>query len=47
MWKLGRVVEVFKGDDGLVRKVRLFTGVVGGRAHYLERPIHKLVVLLD
>lgn len=46
-WKLGRVAEVFEGNDGLVRKVKLFTGVVGGRAQYLDRPIHKLVVLVD
>jgi hypothetical protein len=47
MWKLGRVVETFESQDGLVRKVRLFTGVVAGGPQYVERPVHKLVVLLD
>ena len=47
MWKLGRVVECSKGSDGLIRKVRLFTGVISGRQQFVERPIHRLVVLLE
>ena len=54
-WRLGRVTEVTASKDGLVRKVRLLIGDASlddnGRrvrpATYLERPIHKLVLLLE
>lgn len=54
-WTLGRVVNVHEGDDGLVRKVTLQVGdrKLGNRGERLhkpsiiERPIQKLVVLLD
>ena len=40
-WPMARVVETFPGDDGLVRKVKIFTN-----GTYYERPIHKLVLLM-
>ncbi|XP_045167568.2 uncharacterized protein LOC123530855 [Mercenaria mercenaria] len=54
-WKIGRVQEVFKDSDGLVRKVRLALGTAcldktGKRNNpivYMERPIHKLVLLKE
>ena len=39
-WKLGRVVETLPGDDGLVRRARVFTG-----NRELLRPISRLCVL--
>ena len=46
-WKLARVTHVTRGEDGLVRKVKLFLGVRDdASASELERPIHKLVLLL-
>ena len=53
-WKVGRVVETFPGEDGLVRKVRLLMGtsLLDKRGKplqqrsYLDRPVHRLVVLL-
>jgi hypothetical protein len=55
LWKLGRVVEVFPGSDGNVRKVKVLIGDCslannGKRVslpQYLERPIHKLVLVLE
>lgn len=52
-WNLGRVVEANKDPDGLVRKVRILVGTSsldnnGKRLEsqsYLERPIHKLVLV--
>jgi hypothetical protein len=40
-WAIGRVVDVFPGQDGVVRvaKVRTFHG-------YLVRPVAKLVVIV-
>ena len=54
-WSLCRVVEVMTGDDGLVRKARVAIGQPNldskGRRRtsiaYLERPIHKLVLLKE
>ena len=40
-WSKGRVVEVFPGEDGLVRHVDVKTGP----KTVLKRPIHKLVVI--
>ncbi|CAM1316337.1 Uncharacterised protein r2_g2573 [Pycnogonum litorale] len=53
-WKLARVVETYPGNDGLVRKVKLVIGdrmlddkgKRRSRTVYVERPIHKLVLLL-
>ncbi|XP_077971383.1 uncharacterized protein LOC144425718 [Styela clava] len=53
-WKLGKVVEVFPSGDGLVRKVRLqlatslltTNGKRVGVTAYLDRPVHKLVLLI-
>lgn len=36
-WKIGRIEEVFPGQDGLVRVVDV---QIGGRV--MRRPIHKL-----
>ena len=44
-WPAGRVVEVFKDDiDGLVRSVKVRKGE---DKTILQRPIHKLVVILE
>lgn len=43
-WPLARVTKVFPSEDGLVRKVSLFMGP--GNPN-VERPIHKLVLLLE
>lgn len=43
-WKLGRVLETVVDDDGLVRKVKLR---VNNSSGYLERPIHKLVMICE
>ncbi len=53
-WRLGRIVETTTDDDGLVRKVKVLMGdphlsANGKRVSkqsVLERPIHKLVLLL-
>ena len=51
-WKLGRITEVFPGADNLVRKVKLVLGDPrqGDKRRKLttlERPIHKLILLLE
>lgn len=53
-WKLARVIEAYPSSDGIVRKVKLLvsdTTFVKGkpqtRSVYLERPIHKVVTLLE
>ena len=51
---LGRVVQVYPSEDGLVRKVKLLMadgdlddcGKRQSPPSYLDRPIHKLVLLL-
>ena len=53
-WPLGRVVQVYPSEDGLVRKVKLLMadgdlddcGKRKSPPSYLDRPIHKLVLLL-
>lgn len=54
-WRLARVQDVFPSKDCLVRKVKLAIASssldkqgrrIGG-THYLERPIHKLVLILE
>ena len=55
MWKLARVEDVFRSEDGLVRKMKLATATPSldkrGRridaVHYLERPVHKLVLIQE
>ena len=44
-WLSAVVVETFPSEDGHVRKVKVRTG--NGTQNYLERPIHKLVVLVE
>ena len=54
-WRLGRIIEAFQDKDGLVRKVKLLVGSSsltskGKRTEskvYLDRPIHKLVLLCE
>lgn len=54
-WKLAKVLEVWKDDDGLVRKAKIQIGeqklAKGGerlsKPSVVERPIQKLVVLLE
>ncbi|KAM7380993.1 hypothetical protein PAMP_004254 [Pampus punctatissimus] len=53
-WKLGKVVEVQPSTDGVVRKLKLLvsdTTLEKGKLHtrvtHLERPIHKVVTLIE
>ena len=54
-WTMARVVETFKDADNLVRRVKLLVGTSNftkegkrcGKPIVLERPIHKLTVLLE
>ncbi|XP_071486763.1 uncharacterized protein [Diadema antillarum] len=54
-WPLGRIVEVYESKDDLVRKVKLAVGDTKldnkgkrkGPVTYLDRPIHKLVLLVS
>ncbi len=43
MWPMGRIQDVFPGDDGLVRKVNV---KVSGSVVSLSRPVTKVVLLL-
>ena len=44
-WPLVRVTEVLPSKDGRIRKVQILL-VQDGKRKLLERPIHKLVLLL-
>ena len=44
-WPLARVTEVLPSKDGRIRKVQILL-VQDGKRNLLERPIHKLVLLL-
>jgi hypothetical protein len=50
-WRLGRVTVANVQDDGLVRSVKLTVGDRTldnlGRQNGMERPIHKLVLLIE
>lgn len=54
-WRLGQVIGVTEGSDGLVRHVKLLVGDrnLTGKGHYtfkasiIERPVQKLVLLLE
>jgi hypothetical protein len=54
-WKLGKVVEIMVDLDGLVRKVKVLVadptilkkGQWTNKSTILERPVHKLVLLLE
>ena len=54
-WSMGRVFEVSKGNDGLVRRVKLHVGSrnIDNKGRHkdelsvLERPIQKLILLLE
>jgi hypothetical protein len=53
-WKMGKVTETLLGDDGFVRRVKVLVATPALDAKgkplqqrtYLERPVHKLVVIL-
>lgn len=45
-WPLGRVVKTYPSKDGRVRKVQLLV-TKGDRRRLLDRPVHKLVLLLE
>ena len=42
LWQLAKVLKVFKGSDGLCRRAEIKTG----SGQLLERPVHKLIVLV-
>ena len=54
-WKMGRVVEVFTSDDGLVRSVKIqlaskeldHKGTRMAEPTILKRPVHKLIMLIE
>ena len=57
-WKLGRVVDTYPDSDGLVRKVSIVSiqlgdlalsskGIPVSKPKFLERPVHKLVMLVE
>lgn len=48
-WQLGRVIETVQDSDGLVRRVKLQLGkcINDSKPTVIERPVHKLVVLLE
>ena len=54
-WKLARITAVYPGSDDRVRKVRLLVsdstfnanGKSTTKTVFLERPVHKLVTLLE
>lgn len=48
-WKIGRIEEVHRGEDGLVRKAKVRLGRKGvpmEKPTFLERPVQKLVKLM-
>ena len=53
--RLGRVVDTYTEDDGLVRKVKLALadanlntkGKRTAACSFLDRPVHKLILLLE
>ena len=53
-WPVGKIVQVYPSEDGLVRNIKLLMadgnldehGKRQGPPSYLNRPIHKLVLLL-
>ena len=55
LWQLARVTETYASEDGLVRKVKIAMAVSDldnkgrrkGELSYLERPVHKLVLLQE
>ena len=47
---MAKIIATNKGNDGLVRSVRLMLGAsnkVDSVAWYLERPVKKLVILVE
>jgi hypothetical protein len=41
-WPLGKVVEVYRSDDDLVRIIVSY----GGKLSHFDRPVHKLVLIV-
>jgi len=48
-WPLAIITEAQPDADGLVRKVKISVGTkdLGGHTRLLERPVQKLVLLLE
>ncbi|KAG7494033.1 hypothetical protein JOB18_021650 [Solea senegalensis] len=54
-WKLAKIIDVYPGKDGKVRKVKMLVSAANldekgkriSKPVHLERPIHKTVVLLE
>ena len=49
-WPMAKIIATNKGNDGFVRSVRLMLGAsnkVDSVARYLERPVNKLVMLVE
>ena len=49
-WSMAKFIATNKGIDGFVRNVRLMLGAsnkVDSVARYLERPVNKLVMLVE
>ena len=49
-WPMAKIVATNKGNDGFIRSVRLMFGAsnkVDSAARYLERPVNKLVILVE
>ena len=45
-WKMARVIEAKAGEDGKVRRVRLFYKSKAGTAQEIERAVQKLILLV-
>ena len=49
-WPMAKVVAIYKDDKSVVRSFRLLMGSVdrvSQKSDYLERPVNKLVVLVE
>ena len=42
-WRIGRVIELVTGQDGLVRGAKLKVLAKGGKQTIFHRPVHKLI----
>ena len=49
-WPMGKIVATSNDDKGYVRRVKLLIGASStdyNTVHYLERPVSKLVMLIE
>ena len=49
-WPMAKIIATNKGNDGFIRSVRLMLGAsnkVDSAARYLERPVNKLLILVE